>query len=519
MSQGSDITFTDQASKLPVTGPARGKEVVVRINLPRQALLFCDQGRSYIVRASEPATEGGVLFSTDGKKFFELIVTKHKQDFIHDGRERGWAPERQGFDTSIEVLDPRHGTTNSIKWFWNRRDNLDEFDVDGNRFARAECPRQVEVEPLEGTLPLRYLYKGKWPTVFQTESGKSIAYLDSFGDNVLFSPHGSDSTRFFQVKDSGFNGGIDRHYFDIESPHHGVTTRVWKDTNTRLLGGEMIGKRRFIKEGDCNYDDRDKSFISAFDGEFVLDEAALAKHGLSADDVCKNTDGNIRVVCCVGRDGLILGGEVLKSIGYKPDISVVRLPEVRVPMYLYCLTATNTYLYASMDKYGNVGRHRWYDSLKLFVGPKDNLKEVLVDEAMSWTDGRFVIQSPEGNLITKPAKWKDQEITSLDPSQFRIVEDGDVVRLVELDLVAPEIDNIHTALSLKSAPKSVTELRDALGYIVDHRDELTSDVHFSLPSGVSDPIWNKIKSESVAQCGCGEIRMIQASKRSAPTSV
>lgn len=72
--------------------------------------------------------------------------------------------------------------------------------------------------------------------------------------------------------------------------------------------------------------------------------------------------------------------------------------------------------------------------------------------------------------------------------------------------------NMQTALQLAKDPDADAQAyREALEYLVDHRDELTHRIYICLPGGLvgnQDSVWEKVKSGSEERCSCGNERVI-----------
>jgi len=103
--------------------------------------------------------------------------------------------------------------------------------------------------------------------------------------------------------------------------------------------------------------------------------------------------------------------------------------EAREPEYLFVLP-DGEYLYVSADKYDYS-----YDSFRLFVGPQEAMRQIPVKEVMRLRDGGTTyITTHEGTMFSPSSfrmggqpTWNGIELTRVDPSQFTIVETGDVV--------------------------------------------------------------------------------------------
>ncbi len=70
-----------------------------------------------------------------------------------------------------------------------------------------------------------------------------------------------------------------------------------------------------------------------------------------------------------------------------------------------------------------------------------------------------------------------------------------------------------SALSIAkdSRGSNETAYREALEYLIDHRDELKSRVFVLLPGGMTsntDPTWNKVRENTDSRCGCGNERTL-----------
>ncbi len=403
----------------------RDKTMSRKMHLPSAARLFTDtDGRSIIALDTEPAAEGGVLFSPNGIKFFELLVTDHNRKFIGNGLERG--KDRVGFETRLQLRNPHHNTTSSVYWFWFLDEHLElnEFDLDGIRLTRGECPKEVEVVPLPAQLTVTFNKKDA-PALFQTTTGQCVLYPKWWSPICMFS---ADGKQFFQTRcELGYTGGSDAHFFEFSSPNQGIRMNVWKDRTTMILGGEQIGETRWISDHFPQHDDRHKPFIKAFGGKFVLNETSLKKFGLTARDVIENKGGKIRVID-VFAPRLILGGDQLTGKPCPSSVEVVRAPKLRVPLHLF-RQGDGSLLYASFDPYGTIARHRHScQTIKMFAGSADELQELQINAATSYSDGMIVIETTVGKFTTLDGPtWNDAKLTWLDPALFDIVEtDGKV---------------------------------------------------------------------------------------------
>jgi len=75
--------------------------------------------------------------------------------------------------------------------------------------------------------------------------------------------------------------------------------------------------------------------------------------------------------------------------------------------------------------------------------------------------------------------------------------------------------DLQTALRVAKNPNGdMSAYREALEYLVEHRDELKYRVFIVLPGGLggnSDPVWDKVKNGSDERCSCGNERTIMPS--------
>ena len=174
-------------------------------------------------------------------------------------------------------------------------------------------------------------------------------------------------------------------------------------------------------------DSRGRPLLLSPDGSkfFELHNAGFGgsseEHELSFEDPHHNKRGKIHRL----KNELELDGKKYHKVDGQTEVEVVLLPTIRQPEYLFVLP-DGQYLYVSADKY----RYS-YQSFKLFVGPRDAMRQIPIARVMRARDGGTTyVETGEGTLFSptpfnKDAKttWKDEiELTKVDPKQFNIVE-------------------------------------------------------------------------------------------------
>lgn len=68
--------------------------------------------------------------------------------------------------------------------------------------------------------------------------------------------------------------------------------------------------------------------------------------------------------------------------------------------------------------------------------------------------------------------------------------------------------DLQTALLIAKAARDPRTYREAIEYLIDHRDELQRRVYITLPSGRSRLAWQKVTDNSLPRCSCGNERII-----------
>ncbi len=400
----------------------------------RRMMLFCgNDGRSVIVRP-HPCRQNSVFISNDdGKTYYEVLVRHATDEILDSGATSGWHSQETGIDWLIEVYEPHRQAVHVIRLFVSR--DAPEMTFDGAKFTNKPCPRQIDVVPvpMERTASV---VQGVGAHMFSSPSGNCVLYHEDSAWSFSFSP---DGVKFFQILLTDFGGSSDQTHQSstFESPHHGQTFNLLRDSNTVILDGEVIGRTRVISRTIPVPDDTSKPFITAYGDEFVLDEQVLKKHNLTPDDVVENKLGNIRRLHNGGRRAiLVIGGDILTSSEVPTTVTYVHAPVVRAPLHLYRLD-NGDFVYLSFEKYGRISRYDCNtDSVKLFVGPADNLRHVPAGDIVADFSGLYItVKTDEGTFVNyspdeqNAPSWRGLVLQQLDLSQYRFMETNDSVRI------------------------------------------------------------------------------------------
>jgi hypothetical protein len=155
-------------------------------------------------------------------------------------------------------------------------------------------------------------------------------------------------------------------------------------------------------------------------------------HGFPVEDPYTSGSGFIR------RDDDVVtyrGLEFRLAADQPQQITIEPFPRIRIARHLF-RTVAGSYFYVSQDKY-----YPTLESLRLFYGDGETLKELVIQDRLQYRDGRSIrLQSRLGTLsIPSPyshwrgeARWNAHPLESADPSAYIFEEDDQSVRMRRL---------------------------------------------------------------------------------------
>lgn len=199
-------------------------------------------------------------------------------------------------------------------------------------------------------------------------SGNSeFIYGENFSE-IFYRPPGD---RFYEVSQVEYFGHerLHRLMFEYVKDGQSIRHRLWRQGDLVVIDGHKVARKKY--QFMSNEDIR-KPCIAAYGNDFILDSAAVASLGLSAQDVIENSVGNIRRI----DSELVMGGMELTYLKPPDSVTFQPLPEYRVPVFLF-RRSDGGLIYVSGDNY-----HFSLSTSKIFAGV-DNLSEIAVKSVES----------------------------------------------------------------------------------------------------------------------------------------
>lgn len=179
------------------------------------------------MRDQWPAAEDGVLFSPDGKTYFELLVI-------------GLKKHNCGSETYLTVYDPHHNRTGEISLVKGAlRVKFDSGEVIFHKTDNY-FPRMINIVSLPEQLTLQLLPDNN-PLLFRAETGMQILYTGASYSKVLYSP---DGEQFFQIESPDYSGTDEEHSFTVRCPQIDFDCKLVRSKGQVTLGGENLAREK-----------------------------------------------------------------------------------------------------------------------------------------------------------------------------------------------------------------------------------------------------------------------------------